>query len=102
MVEEGALLAVQRRNRVHIFCTELEVEYIEVFGHALLAHRLGNSYDAALRQPAQDDLCHAFTVFLGNGEQHIVVEDVVFAFGEWSHASIWTLFSCRNVWVSIC
>ena len=66
----------------HVVGAELEVEDVEVLGHPLLAHRLGDRHDAALRQPAQDHLGDALAVFPADGPQHLVVEDVVLALRE--------------------
>ncbi len=82
MVEEEAVLRVQRCDRLHVVLIKLKIENAEVLDHALLTNRLGNCHHAALRQPAQDDLSHAFTVFFGDGEQNVVVENVVFTLGE--------------------
>jgi hypothetical protein len=75
----------------------------EVFEHSLLPNGLRDHDDAALNEPAQDDLRDAFAVLCADRAEHLVFEDVVLAFGERrAHASIWTPFSRRNAWVSIC
>lgn len=47
VVEENALLAVQRGNRAHVFGTQLEIKHVEVFGHAPGPHTASN-----MRAPA--------------------------------------------------
>lgn len=56
MVEEAAGLLIERRDRREIVLIQLEIEDREVLGHAFLADGFRDGGDAALVQPAQDDL----------------------------------------------
>src|SRR5690242_21580638 len=82
MVEETAGLRVQCADRGHVLGAQLEIKNCEILGHAFLSHRLGENDDASLRHPAEDDLCHAALVSLGDAQQQRVCEDVIAPLGE--------------------
>src|SRR5437764_14342456 len=60
----------------------LEVEDVQVLGHALFANGFRDRYDAALRQPAHDHLRDALAMVLSDRTEQGIVEDVVPPLGE--------------------
>jgi len=82
VVEEEARAGVERGDRGQVVVGELEVEDVEVLGHAVRADRLRDDDDSALDQPAEHDLGDGLAVRLGDRGQHRVREVVVPAFGE--------------------
>src|SRR5437868_1900552 len=77
MIEEETCAGIQPPDRVHIFLCQLEVEYVEVLRHPLLANGFGNDDDVPLRQPSEDDLRNRLTVLLRNRNKHFIAEDIV-------------------------
>ena len=102
VVEEAAGFCVQRSNRRHIFRTEVDIEHVEILRDAFWAHGFRNCHDAALGQPAQNDLRYSFLILARDGPQQLILENVVLAFREWPPGFNLHVISCRNFWVSIC
>lgn len=50
-----------------VLLTELEVEHIEVLGNPFFTNRFGDGHDAALREPAQNDLSYRLFVLFRKG-----------------------------------
>lgn len=53
VVEELAPPLVEGGDGRQLLVGELEVEHVQVLGHSLQSHRLGDHHDAALDQPVQ-------------------------------------------------
>jgi hypothetical protein len=62
MIEEAALFGIQCCNCSHVFGAEFNIKNVEILSNSFLADGLGNRHDAALGQPAQNDLCDGFLV----------------------------------------
>ena len=82
MVEEQRGSCVQRGDAAHLVVGELEVEDVDVLGHALGADRLRDDDDVALDEPAQHDLRDGLAVRRADLAQCGVGEQVVAALGE--------------------
>ena len=82
MTDDLALAHVQCGNLRLVVIVQLEVEDVQVLGHALGLRGFGQHHDAALDEPAGDDLRHGFAVFLADGGEHGVLEDAELAFGK--------------------
>ena len=80
--KEATGVGVQRRNARHVSIVQLEVKHCEVLCHALFAHGLGQRSNAALKEPAQNHLPHGFAMVLTDGHEHLVLKQVVAAFGK--------------------
>jgi hypothetical protein len=104
VIEETAGFGIQRCNRRHIVRTQVEIEDSEVFRDAFWAHRFRNRDNAALCQPAQNDLRHSFLALDCDGTQHLVLEHVVLAFRKWPPGLNLHIVFLQELlgWVSIC
>lgn len=82
VVEEEALACVKCLDTCHIVGGELEIEDVEVLGHAFFVCRFGNDDHPTLQQPAQSHLRNALPLLLANFAKQLVGEETVAAFGQ--------------------
>jgi len=70
------------RDGRHVVGAEFDIEHVTVLRDAFLANRLRNDDHSALGEPAQIILRHGLLIFRRERKQHLVLEDVVPAFGK--------------------
>ena len=91
----------RRGDAGHLVVGELEVEHVEVLGHPLGTHRLGDDDDAALDQPAQHDLGHRLAVRVGDRTSRVGSLNRLFLpSANGPHDSICTPCSAMSCWSS--
>lgn len=90
MVEEEAGAGVQLSDAGHLVLGEVEVEDVEVLGHPVAPHGLGNDDDAALDEPTENDLGNRLLVRGADVGEDRVGEEVVAASAKGPQDSIWT------------
>lgn len=82
VVEEQTPPRVKTAYFCHIFIRQGEIEDIDVLLHSLDVSRFRYYNHIALQQPAECDLCHAFTVFLTYGREYVIRKEIIATFGK--------------------
>src|ERR1700733_4772304 len=77
MVKKTTGAGVQRCYRGDVIRAQFEVEHVQILRHAFFAHGLGQSHDAALRQPTEYHLRDALLVLRGDRSQRWILEDMI-------------------------
>ena len=82
VVEEETTARVERGDGGHILVGECEIEYVDILLHPLYVSRFGDDDDAALDEPTQGDLRHAFAVLATDFCKHRICEETVAPLGK--------------------
>lgn len=97
MVKEERVGCVEGAQPIHILSRKNKVENVQIFGHPLLVHTLGNDDNPFLQQEAQGHLCGRFAIALAYRHQDRLGEKPVAPLCQWSprHQTAVELFEER-------